>query len=61
MTLICEKCKYCKALTKTEGEPSFLVCWKRQFAQNYPTIKNCTDYLEDTEKILVLNINLEGK
>ncbi len=61
MKILCEKCRYCKALTKIEGNPSFLVCGKRQFAQNYPTIKKCVDYLEDTDEIPMLNINLEGK
>lgn len=61
MKILCEKCKYCKALTKIEGKPSFLVCGKRQFAQNYPTIKNCVDYLEDTDELPSLSITLEGK
>lgn len=61
MKILCDKCKYCKALTKIEGKPSFLVCEKRQFSQNYPIIKKCADYLEDTDELPSLNITLEEK
>lgn len=45
----CEDCKHCKVLTKIDGVESFVVCEKRQFSQNYPTIIECTEYMREDE------------
>lgn len=58
MKLLCETCKFCKALTKIEGSPSFLVCGKRMFSQNYPTIQKCADYQKDSEELPVVDYSI---
>jgi len=58
MKILCETCKFCRALTKIEGKPSFLVCGKRQFSQNYPTIKKCIDYEKDTDEIKPMDYSI---
>ena len=56
--MICEDCKFCKALTKIEGEPSFIICDKKQFAQNYPNIPTCSDYEKELYEIPTMEFTL---